>query len=118
MPMRAAFFRKHGPPSVMEVGELPQPRPGAGEVVVTYGATAGPRADMDLRHVFWKQLSIIGSTMGDANDFRRAMSMIFSRQVEPVIQEVLPLEEIRRAHELLESGGVFGKLVLVPNSGT
>lgn len=85
--------------------------------LVTYGATAGPRADTDLRHVFWKQLSIIGSTMGDANDFRRAMSMIFSRQVEPVVQEVLPLEEIRRAHELLESGRVFGKLVLVPNRG-
>ncbi|MEX2528793.1 MAG: zinc-binding dehydrogenase [Gemmatimonadota bacterium] len=86
--------------------------------LVTYGATTGPRAQVDLRHIFWKQLSVIGSTMGDPTDFRRAMSLIFARQVEPVVQEVIPLEEVRRAHELLESGGVFGKLVLVPDSGT
>lgn len=120
--LRGAVGREGVDLAVDSVGEALWPalvralRPGGR--LVTYGATTGPRVEVDLRHVFWKQLSIVGSTMGDPKDFRRAMALVFSRQVEPVIQEVIPLEEVRRAHELLESGGVFGKLVLVPDSGT
>jgi NADPH:quinone reductase-like Zn-dependent oxidoreductase len=82
--------------------------------VVSYGATAGPKVQVDLRHLFWKQLSILGSTMGRPEEFRRVMGLVFEGVVAPVIDRVLPLEKARAAHELLEAGEVFGKLVLVP----
>ncbi len=82
--------------------------------LVTYGATTGPAGETEIRMVFWRQLSILGSTMGSPKDYREAMRMVFSGTVEPVIHRVLSLEEARRAHEMLEGGEVFGKLVLVP----
>ena len=82
--------------------------------LVTYGATTGATGKTGIRHVFWKQLTIAGTTMGTPAEFREVMRMVFDGWIEPVIHEVLPLEEARRAHELLESGDVFGKLVLVP----
>jgi len=82
--------------------------------LVSYGATAGPKVEIDLRHVFWKQLSFMGSTMGTPAEFREVMAKVFQGDLEPVIHAVLPLDEARRAHQMLESGEVFGKLVLVP----
>lgn len=82
--------------------------------LVTYGATTGAKADTDIRLVFWKQLAILGTVMGDPHEFRTAMSLVFERVVSPVVDRVLPLEEAREAHELLEAGEVFGKLVLTP----
>lgn len=82
--------------------------------LVTSGATTGSRGVTELRLVFWKQLSILGSTMGTPTEFRQVMRLVFDGTFAPVIQEVLPLEEACRAHEILESGKVFGKLVLVP----
>jgi NADPH:quinone reductase-like Zn-dependent oxidoreductase len=82
--------------------------------LVTYGATTGHGARTDLRRVFWKQLSILGTTMGSPTEFRAAMEPVFRGKVAPVIQEVMPLDRAREAHELLEAGAVFGKLVLVP----
>jgi NADPH2:quinone reductase len=64
--------------------------------------------------VFWKQLSILGTTMGSPAEYRKAMGLICQGAVEPVIHSVLPLKEARRAHEMLETGEVFGKLVLTP----
>jgi len=82
--------------------------------LVSYGATAGPKVEVDLRHVFWKQLSFLGSTMGTPEEFREVMGLVFRGVLAPVIHAVLPLEEARRAHEMLEAGEVFGKVVLVP----
>lgn len=82
--------------------------------LVSYGATTGTTGAVDLRHLFWKQLSVLGSTMGTPAEFRAAMRAVFRRDLHPVIHQVLPLAEARHAHELLESGDVFGKLVLVP----
>lgn len=82
--------------------------------LVTYGATTGARGVTEIRVVFWKQLSILGSTMGTPEEFREVMRLVFDGTLAPVIHEVLPLAEAARAHEMLESGGVFGKLVLVP----
>ncbi len=87
---------------------------GTGGRLVTSGATTGARGVTEIRLVFWKQLRIIGSTMGSPAEFRRVMRLVFAGELEPVIHEVLPLDEARRAHELLEAGKVFGKLVLVP----
>ena len=82
--------------------------------LVTSGATTGSRGVTELRLVFWKQLSVIGSTMGTPTEFRQVMSLVFDGVFNPVVQEVIPLEEAERAHEILEMGKVFGKLVLVP----
>ena len=82
--------------------------------LVSYGATAGPKVEVDLRHVFWKQLSFMGSTMGTPEEFRTVMAKVFDGTFRPVIDTVLPLEEARAAHELLEAGEVFGKVVLEP----
>jgi len=82
--------------------------------LVTYGATTGPTGKTSIPHVFWRQLSILGSTMGTPQEFREVMRLVFSGHLAPVIQEVLPLCDVRRGHELLEAKSVFGKLVVVP----
>lgn len=82
--------------------------------LVTSGATTGSRGSTEIRLVFWKQLSILGSTMGSPAEFRRVMRLVFDGALDAVVHEVMPLDEARRAHELLESGKVFGKVVLVP----
>lgn len=82
--------------------------------LVSYGATAGPKVELDLRHVFWKQLSFLGSTMGTPQEFRAVMARVFDGTLRPVIHDVLPLAEARRAHQMLEEGNVFGKVVLEP----
>ena len=82
--------------------------------VVLYGATAGPKVEVDLRHVFWKQQSIIGTTMASRREFEEMLAVVFSGQVRPVIDTVMPLDRAREAHERLEAGGQFGKIVLVP----
>lgn len=82
--------------------------------LVSYGATAGPKVEIDMRHMFWKQLSVMGSTMGTPTEYRRAMRCVFRGEMAPVIHDVFPLDRIREAHELLEAGDVFGKLVIRP----
>jgi len=82
--------------------------------LVTSGATTGSRGVTEIRLVFWKQLSILGSTMGSPTEYRQVMRLVFEGALRPVVHEVLPLAETRRAHELLESGKVFGKLVITP----
>ena len=82
--------------------------------LVTYGATTGAKGETEIRMVFWKQLSILGSTMGNVREYRTAMGLVFRGELKPVIHAVLPLGEARKAHEILEAGEAFGKLVLVP----
>jgi NADPH:quinone reductase-like Zn-dependent oxidoreductase len=81
---------------------------------VVYGATTGPAAQTDLRFVFWKQIEIMGSTMSNRSEFREVMTLVFGGALEPVIDVVWPLERARDAHERLERGDHFGKIVLVP----
>jgi len=87
---------------------------GHGGRLVTSGATTGSRGVTEIRLVFWKQLTIMGSTMGTPAEFRQVMRLVFSGSLEPVIHSVMPLDETRKAHEMLEAGEVFGKIVLVP----
>lgn len=84
--------------------------------LVVYGATTGPEAGLDLRRIFWRQLSVIGTTMGPPEAFRAVMGRVFDGTLKPVISRVLPLEQIREAHELLEAGEVFGKVVIAVES--
>jgi NADPH:quinone reductase-like Zn-dependent oxidoreductase len=80
--------------------------------IAVCGATSGPNPPAALHRIWWKQLSILGSTMGTGEDFAGAYELVSSGQARPVIDEVLPLEEIRAAHARLEAGEQLGKIVL------
>ncbi|HEX9106221.1 MAG TPA: zinc-binding dehydrogenase [Longimicrobiales bacterium] len=82
--------------------------------LVTYGATTGPNALTDVRVVFWKQIEILGTTMATPAEFETVMRLVFRRSLRPVVDVELPLAEVRQAHERLEAGRQFGKIVLVP----
>jgi len=84
--------------------------------VLTCGATTGFAPQTDLRQIFFRQVHVIGSTMGSHRDFLDVMNCVFRGQLRPVIDRVLPLSEARKGHELIEARSVFGKVVLVPGS--
>jgi D-arabinose 1-dehydrogenase-like Zn-dependent alcohol dehydrogenase len=62
--------------------------------------------------VWWKQLSIFGSTMGTKKDFEGAYELVKSGLAKPIVDEVFPLSEARAAHERMEAGDQLGKIVL------
>jgi NADPH:quinone reductase-like Zn-dependent oxidoreductase len=80
--------------------------------LVTCGATTGPRAALDLRHLFARQLSLLGSYMGTFAELREAAAFLFAGRVRPVIDEVFPLARAADAQRRLEDKGQFGKIVL------
>jgi NADPH:quinone reductase-like Zn-dependent oxidoreductase len=80
--------------------------------VTVCGATTGPNPPAALHRIWWKQLSILGSTMGTKADFEGAYDLIATGRARPVVDEVLPLAEIRAAHARLEAGEQLGKIVL------
>jgi NADPH:quinone reductase-like Zn-dependent oxidoreductase len=80
--------------------------------VVTCGASSGPSAPTPLPFLFGKRLEIHGVTLGSRAALERVLALAAEGRVRPVIDRVLPLAECRAAHEQLEAGGVFGKLVL------
>jgi NADPH:quinone reductase-like Zn-dependent oxidoreductase len=80
--------------------------------ITVCGATSGPNPPAALHRVWWKQLSVLGSTMGTGEDFAGAFDLVKSGRARPVVDSVLPLEEIRDAHERLEAGEQLGKIVL------
>jgi NADPH:quinone reductase-like Zn-dependent oxidoreductase len=85
-------------------------RPGAR--ICVCGATSGPNPPANLHRMWWKQLTIYGSTMGTKHDFEAVYDLVTSGRAKPVIDSVFPLEEARAAHERLESGAQLGKIVL------
>ena len=80
--------------------------------LVTCGATTGHRASLDLRHLFARQLSLIGSYMGAKQELNAAAAIFFDGRVKPVVDEIIPLDEAVRAQRKLEARGQFGKIVL------
>jgi NADPH:quinone reductase-like Zn-dependent oxidoreductase len=82
--------------------------------LVTCGATSGFDARTDLRQVFYRNLSLLGSFMGSKAELLDAMKFIEREAIRAVVDRVLPLAEAKRAHELIEDRAQFGKLVLVP----
>ena len=83
----------------------------AGRVVVC-GATTGPNPPAQLHRFWWKQLDVMGSTMGTREDFLGAYELVRTGKVRVHVDSVLPLSEIRAAHERLETGQQIGKMVL------
>jgi NADPH:quinone reductase-like Zn-dependent oxidoreductase len=84
----------------------------AGGRIVVCGATSGPNPPAALHRIWWKQLTIHGSTMGTKTDFEGAYELVKSGRARPMIDSVYPLAEARSAHERLEAGEQFGKIVL------
>ena len=80
--------------------------------IAVCGATSGPNPPAALHRVWWKQLTILGSTMGTKADFEGAYDLIASGRARPVVDDVVPLGEIRAAHARLEAGEQLGKIVL------
>ncbi len=80
--------------------------------IAVCGATSGPNPPAALHRIWWKQLTIYGSTMGTKEDFEGAYELVASGKARPVIDEVFPLEEARAAHERMEAGEQLGKIVL------
>lgn len=82
--------------------------------LVTCGATTGPKVSLTLPHLFIKNLSVLGSTMGPRSSLPIIFEHLARGEWRTVVDRVLPLSRIREAHELLESRAVAGKIVLVP----
>ena len=82
--------------------------------LVTCGATSGYEAATDLRQVFYRHLSLLGSFMGSKAELLEAMKFVGRGQIRGVVDRTLPLAEARREHELMEDRAQFGKLVLTP----
>jgi len=86
----------------------------AGGTLVTCGATTGPKADIDLRFLFSRQLALLGSYMGTMGELNEVLTHVFAGRVKPVVDRVFPLKEARTAHEYLAQSQMFGKVVLNP----
>lgn len=80
--------------------------------VVTCGATTGFTPEIDLRHVFFRQVEVLGSTMGGKGDLFEILRLVDRGTLRPVVDRVLPLWSAADAHRLLEERKVFGKVVL------
>jgi NADPH:quinone reductase-like Zn-dependent oxidoreductase len=76
------------------------------------GATSGPNPPAQLHRIWWKQLTVYGSTMGSRTDFEAVYELVSSGRAVPVIDHVFPLAEAAAAHERLEAGEQLGKIVL------
>lgn len=82
--------------------------------LVTCGATTGPTVGLDLRHLFARQLSLLGSYMGTMGELYEVLGHLFAGRLKPVVDRTFPLKETRAAHEYLEKSQMFGKVVLNP----
>ena len=82
--------------------------------LVTCGATTGPEVKIDLRHLFARQLRLLGSYMGTMADLHEVLGHVFAGRLKPVVDRVFPLKDLRAAHEYLEKSQMFGKIVVNP----
>src|SRR5215467_1051205 len=82
--------------------------------LVTCGATTGPSVGIDLRHLFARQLRLLGSYMGTMGELHEVLSHVFAGRLKPVVDRTFPLSEIRSAHEYLEKSAMFGKVIVNP----
>jgi NADPH:quinone reductase-like Zn-dependent oxidoreductase len=80
--------------------------------IAVCGATTGPNPKAALHRVWWKQLTILGSSMGTKADFEGVYELVAAGRAKPVVDSVFPLAEAQAAHERMESGEQFGKIIL------
>jgi NADPH:quinone reductase-like Zn-dependent oxidoreductase len=82
--------------------------------IVTCGATSGPNPKEEIRLIFWKQISILGSTMANDHEFRTLYAAVAAGKLKPRIDRTFPLSQTAAAFAYLESGAQSGKIVVVP----
>ena len=85
-----------------------------GGTLVTCGATTGPQVGIDLRFLFARQLSLLGSYMGTMGELHEVLKLVFAGKLKPVVDRTFPLSDTRAAHEYMEKSQMFGKIVLNP----
>lgn len=85
-----------------------------GGSIVTCGATTGPNAQFDIRFLFARQLSFLGSYMGTMGDLHEVLGHVFSGKLKGIVDSTFPLSEARAAHQRMEKSEMFGKIVLKP----
>lgn len=88
---------------------------GRGGRIVTCGATTGSEAKFDIRHLFYNQQSILGSTMGNVKSLESALKMYKNGDIKPIVDKCFKMSEIRKAHEYLENGNQMGKVIVIPS---
>ncbi len=114
----AEFGKHHGPFEVIidsagghgfgDLLDLAAP----GGRIVFFGATRGNPGDLQLRKIFWRQLSLLGTTMGSPSDFAEMVEFVKAHAIKPVVSEVFPLKDAGAAFNRMERGEQFGKLVI------
>ncbi len=97
-----------GGPGFMRLIDAVRP----GGRIVNYGATAGAPEELNLRKVFWKQMKLIGSTMGSPKEFEEMLAFVAEHQIKPVVDRVIPLQEGNDAFDCLAKSSQFGKVVV------
>ncbi|MBI2527083.1 MAG: zinc-binding dehydrogenase [Candidatus Rokubacteria bacterium] len=80
--------------------------------IASYGATTGPVKELALRSVFWKQVTVLGTTMGSPREFEAMLALYDRGGLRPAVDRVFPVEEAAAAHRHLEEAAQFGKVVL------
>ena len=88
---------------------------GWGGTVVTSGATSGYESQIDLRHIFFRQVSLVGSTLGSVNQLQDALEQVQAGHIKPVIDRVLSMKDAGEGQTLLETEAVAGKVILIPD---
>ena len=83
---------------------------------MTCGATTGFETRLDLRHLFARQLSLVGSYMGAKHELLQAANLLFTGVVRPTVDRTYPLAEAAQAQQRLEASEQFGKIVLLTRS--
>jgi len=82
--------------------------------IVTCGATAGFHPAIDLRHIFFRQVEVLGSTMGSKADLLAVLGHVAAGRLSPVVHAAMPMSFAADAHRMLEERRAFGKIVLAP----
>lgn len=80
--------------------------------IVFFGATLGSPSTIDLRRVFWKQLTLQGTTMGTPDDFRAMLGLLSERAIRPLVDQVFPLLKVNDAFNHMEAASQMGKIVI------
>lgn len=97
-----------GGPGYAQLIDLAAP----GGRIVNYGATAGLNSQIDLFKLFWKQLRLIGSTMGSPDDFAHMLQFVNQHKITPIVDQVFPLEQVNAALQRMGQTEQFGKIVI------
>ncbi len=83
--------------------------------VIFYGATKGNASNLEMRRIFWKQLNVLGSTMGNPSDFKSMVDFVNQHRIKPVVDKIFPFDEGESALKRMDDAKQFGKIVLKMN---